>query len=132
MEKNKNADGVVAYEEKVNEIKLALLSEALAFAKIDNAINTGLKDLLENLVEYVKKNPNAFDSGSSDIQNIMTMLDAKSSSSSSSSDTKGGDIIGGGVSLQDVADFIKSIAGFIKDEKDFFLQIIKWIICGCK
>ena len=131
MEKNKNSNDnyndIIAYEKKKNEIKLALFSEALAFTKIDNAINTSLKDLLECIVDYIKKNPTAFDSGKGEIQDLITALNAKESST----DIKGGDIIGGGINLQDIADFIKSISGFIKDEKDFFLQIIKWIICGC-
>ena len=127
MEKIKNDNDSMNYEERVKEIRLGLFAEALNFGRIDNGINSALKDMLEIVSDYLKNNPNALVSGNSDVQKLICKLNAKEGKA----DIQGGDIAGADVSLQDIADFINSIAGFIKDEKKFWWNVILLIVCGC-
>ena len=129
MEKNNNK---LTYEERKREIALELFSEALAFTKIDNAINNSFKDLLGIIVDNVKNDPDFTGSSKSDINKIANALKKKNDKDETQGgDVTGGDIVGG--DLQDVLDFIKELglSGILKDEKDFFLEIIKLIFCGC-
>lgn len=110
------------YETAKQRIALELFEQALQFAKTDNDINGQLARILTVTAAYLEKNPDAFEQGG-DIRTLVA--DAGLAGMS------GGDIAGGGI-MSDIIDLIKAVTGTLKDEKDFFFQIIRLIFCGCK
>jgi hypothetical protein len=116
------------YEEQKNEVAMALFRQALLFAETDNEINKSFASLMGTMAAYVKENPKAaFDSGKG-LEDVLREL--KAVRTAAGAGTTGGDTIGGSP-ISDVIDLIEGIADVLKDEKDFFLQIIKLIFCGC-
>ncbi len=107
---------------------MALFREALQFTRHDNRINDSLASLMETVAAHVKENPKAaFDSGKG-LEDVLREL--KAVRTAAGAGTTGGDTIGGSA-ISDIIDLINGIVGVLKDEKDFFLQIIKLIFCGC-
>jgi len=115
-------------EQKKIEALAILLDESVRFVKIDGDINDLLKQLLGAVVEQVKKDPGAAFSSKGDIDALVSALKAKSEGGTGIS---GGDIVGGTL-IDDIIQLIGALVSVLKDEKAFFMQIIRLIFCGCK
>ena len=115
------------FEQRKNEALAILLEESVRFVKTDGDVNDLLKELLAAIVEQAKKNPGALFSSRGDIDELVSALKARGEGGTGVS---GGDIVGEGI-LDDIANFILKLGDIFNKEKDFFLQIIKLIICGC-
>ena len=115
-------------EQQKREALGALLKEAVRFTGIDNDINELVRDLFATIVSEIKKNPEAAFSSKTETDALLRALKTKEGTGAT-----GGDITGA-IDFSDVIDLIDKLGGgkLIADEKDFFLQIIKLIFCGCK
>jgi len=115
--------------EKVNA-KRDLLKAAVNFAtKTDPAINDRVLVLLDLLIEHAK-NPDVSNQG--DVKKkVEEALEELKKQSGKSSAVGGGDIVGEDW-IDDMGRFISALFELVKEEKAFFLSIIKLVICGCK
>ena len=120
-----DARGIGLAEEQKNRLANAMAVAAGEFLTADTELMRSVVQITGALAKYVQEHPAVFETGS-DPKDIDAILDALRSRG------VGGDVSGGAsVSLQDIADFIKNISGLVDSEKQFFLQIIKLIFCGC-
>jgi hypothetical protein len=98
-----------------------------AFLEWDNGINILLKDLLAVVVDEAKRSPGSVFSEKSNIDSLINAI----KSSKGGGGISGGDVVGGGVSLSDIADFITKIGEHAEHEKDMFLKLIFMVVCNC-
>jgi hypothetical protein len=126
-----NNNTLANWEDEKIEMKRKLFKHVETFLIFDAQANSLMLDILKLVKQNFERDPNAFHSDSN-LKEILRELKAKGDKGSDAdSDIKGGDIVGGGA-LQDIIDFIKTISvDLIAKEKDFFMQIIKLIFCGC-
>lgn len=129
MENSKNNSE--AWEDEKIEMKRKLFVHVENFLKFDADANGLMLDILKLVKVNFEKNPNAFNSDNN-LKELLQEIKAKNAKDTDKgADVKGGDIIGGNA-LSDIIEFIKSISiDLIAKEKEFFLQIIKLIFCGC-
>ena len=116
-----------SFEQRKKEASIVLLDEVLRFVKIDNDINEQARDLFGTIVSEIKKNPTAAFAGNLNVDKLVANLKSKEGPG-----TSGGDIVGA-FDFGDVIDLIDKLGGgqLLKDEKEFFLTIIKLVFCGC-
>ena len=117
------------FEQKKRDALEVFLAESVNFVKLDNRINLLLEELLGSVVEEVKRDPGSVLSGKGDNMDFSALIQALKAKSEGG--ISGGDIVGGAVSLGDIADFIGKLGGLIESEKKFFLKIIFLIFCNC-
>ncbi len=115
-------------EQEKNEALRVLLKESVNFVQLDNRINGLFEEALSIAVAQFKKDPGGSSSGRGDIEALVSALKARTEGGTGVS---GGDIVGG-APLDDVIDLIKALVEVLKGEKEFFMQIIRLIFCGCK
>lgn len=125
---------------KLEEIRAALEREkleatrewlhlSLQFGNFDAAFNNKMLEVLDIVIAAAKSNPGAiFRSDKSNIDEVINALDKIKRSEGG--DVTGGDIVGADW-IDDLKRIIEALSGVVKEEKDFFLQIIKLIFCGC-
>jgi hypothetical protein len=112
-------------EEAKKQALIHFLEDVRNFMEHDRGMNGLFQRVLTVAVEVVEKDPRAAFSGTADINAIVSALNAKSEGDISGSDIVGASPIG------DVIDLIKELIDVLGKEKEFFLQIIKLIFCGC-
>ena len=122
-------------EEQLEQAKIAfqigMLEKADTFVDLDNNINRSMDKLVACLVAEVERDPAAaFSHRGGAIDALASALREKPEGSTGVS---GADIFGGQTTVQDIIDLITSLGGgqLLKDEKNFFLAIIRLIFCGC-
>jgi hypothetical protein len=113
-------------ELKKQEALMFLLDKTREFMRTDGEINEALKQLLSTIARHAEKDPRILFSGG-DVEELFTEF-MKTRPGGGSAGITGHDIVGGGL-LADLADFIKQVGDFIKDEKKFFLAILLLIFC---
>ena len=132
-------DETLAQAEKALELdvvmaKRKLLAAAVHFTvNVDPAFNERVLLLLDLLIVHVK-DTDAFKQGDPETKSkIDAAIEAirKQSATEKHPDISGGDIVGEDW-IDDVGRFIEAIFRLLTNEKDFFFNIIKLIICGCK
>jgi hypothetical protein len=115
-------------EQQKTEALGALLDLAVKITRNDEKITGAVATIVDNLAQEIAKDPKAFFlNGSSDADALVAALKAKAAGGSGVS---GGDIAGG-LGWSDVVDTIKALEGFLKDEKQFVMEILRLIFCGC-
>jgi len=120
------------WENEQIEMKKKLFKHVETFLEFDASANNLMLDILRLVKDNFEKDPNAFNSESNFKELLKELQTKETKLSGKDNDIEGSDIVGGGV-LQDIIDFIKAISiDLIKEEKEFFMQIIKLIFCGCK
>ncbi|MBI4539226.1 MAG: hypothetical protein HY704_06945 [Gemmatimonadetes bacterium] len=110
-----------------------LLRKTGEFLAFDSSFNNKLLELLDVLVEAGKKSPGAvFRSDSSNIAEVVDALIKKRSEGGSegSPGVTGGDVVGADW-IDDLGRIVSALTSVVKEEKAFFLQIIRLIFCGC-
>ena len=117
------------FDQRKRQIAIELFEQTKTFMETDNLLNRAIIDLVQTVSANIKANPKLFESESS--ATIDDLIKQMRSATGQSGDKSGGDITGGNI-LGDIADFIHAIGDFIKGEKDFIMQIIRLIFCGCK
>jgi hypothetical protein len=116
--------GIGLSPDQKNQLASAMAGATMQFLKLDGELTQSVAQITAALANYVKENPAVFASGIDprNIEEILTALKSRGD----------GHVSGGAsISMQDIADFIKQISGFVDAEKRFFLEIIKLIFCGC-
>jgi hypothetical protein len=128
MENSKG--GVATWEDEKIDMKRKLFKHVETFLEFDASANSLMLDMLKLVKGNFEKDPNVFNSDNN-LRELLQEMKTKENKGSDKGDIKGSDIIGGNA-IQDVIDFIKSISiDLIAKEKEFFMQIIKLIFCGC-
>lgn len=117
------------FENRKRQIAIELFEQTKVFMQTDDLLNRTVIGLIQAVTDNIKANPKLFESESS--ASIDDLVRQMKTATGVGGDKSGADIFGGGV-LSSIADFIHSIGDFIKGEKDFILQIIRLIFCGCK
>jgi hypothetical protein len=120
-----NERGIGLPQDQKDRLASAMGAAVVDFLALDTELTKNLVRITGSLADFIQQNPRIFESGldPKDLEGILNELRSRGA---------GGDVSGGaGITLQDLADFIKQISGFIDSEKQFFLQIIKLIFCGC-
>lgn len=129
MENSKG--GVATWEDEKIDMKRKLFKHVETFLEFDASANSLMLDMLKLVKGNFEKDPNVFNSDNNLRELLQEMKTKENKGTDKGSDIKGSDIIGGNA-IQDVIDFIKSISiDLIAKEKEFFMQIIKLIFCGC-
>lgn len=113
-------------ELKKQEALMFLLEKTRDFMSVDGEINGALKQLLSAIARHVEKDPRILFSGGNAEELFAEFMKARPEDGTAG--ITGHDIVGGGP-LADLADFIKQVGDFIKDEKKFFLAILLLIFC---
>lgn len=134
MSANTNRDQMTLEElrAKVEREKLELTSQFIEstgiFLKADADYNTKMLEVLDIVIAAAKSAPPsaAFRSDKSSLDEIIEVLIKKRAEGG----ITGGDIVGGDW-IDDLDRIVRALSGVVKEEKDFFLQIIKLIFCGC-
>ncbi len=132
MNKMENSKGeITTWEDEKIEMKRKLFKHVETFLEFDASANSLMLDMLKLVKGNFEKDPSVFNSDNNLKELLQELKTKENKGSIKGSDIKGGDIIGGGA-LQDIIEFIKSISiDLIAKEKEFFMQIIKLIFCGC-
>ena len=93
------------------------------FLKRDLEILGGVAGLTATLDAYAKSNPETVFSQSANVDELIKALQAAAD--------KSGGVAGAGPIFDAIADFIRAIADLLRDEKPFFLELLKLLLCGC-
>lgn len=117
------------FDQRKRQIAIELFEQTKTFMQADDQLNRAVIDLVQAVAANIKANPKLFEAQSS--ASIDDLIKQMRAATGQDGDKTGADIVGGGI-LGDIADFIHSIGDFIKGEKDFIMQIIRLIFCGCK
>ena len=105
-----------------------LLDLAIKITRNDEKITGSVSAIVDTLAQEIAKDPKAFFlNQSSDADALVAALKAKTEGGPGVS---GGDVVGG-LGWSDVVDTIKALEGFLKDEKNFVMEILRLIFCGC-
>ena len=119
---------------KVEREKLELTSTFIGatadFTRFDGEFNRRVLETFDVVLAAAKSAPagGAFRSERSGIDEIIIELLKKRAEGGPG--VAGGDVVGGDW-IDDLERIVKALSGVVKEEKDFFLQIIKLIFCGC-
>lgn len=117
------------FDQRKRYIAIELFEQTRTFMQTDDQLNRSVVDLVQTITANIKANPKFFEgAGSTSVDDLIRQMRA---ATGQDGDKSGADIAGG-VGLPDIADFINAISDFIKGEKDFIMQIIRLIFCGCK
>jgi hypothetical protein len=120
---------------KIEREKLELTSQCIwatdQFFRFDALFNNKVLDVFDVVLAAAKNAPAsaAFRSEKSGLDEIIDVL-VKKRAEGDIGGVKGGDIVGSDW-IDDLERIVKALSGVVKEEKDFFLQIIKLIFCGC-
>lgn len=117
------------FDQRRRHIAIELFDQTRTFMQTDDQLNRAMIDLVQTVAGNIKANPKFFEAGSS--VSVDDLLRQMRAAAGQEGDKSGADIVGG-AGLPDIADFINAISDFIKGEKDFIMQIIRLIFCGCK
>jgi hypothetical protein len=117
------------FDLRKRQVAIELFEQTKTFMQTDDLLNRAVIELVQAVTANVKANPKLFESQSS--ASIDDLIKQMRSATGQAGDKTGADISGGGV-LGDIADFLHAIGDFIKGEKDFIMDIIRLIFCGCK
>lgn len=113
-------------EQKKQEALMYFLERTRDFMKVDGEINEALKEVLGAIARHTNKNPGIlFASG--DVEGLFAEFQ-KTRPEGGSPGVAGHDIVGG-VSLDDIANFVEKLGDFIAKEKKFFIAILLLIFC---
>lgn len=122
---------------KVEREKLELTSKCIHatgdFLEFDTIFNRKVLEVFDVVLAAAKSVPpsTAFRSERNNLDELIDALMKKRAEGGFSGVT-GGDIAGGAADwIEDLERIVKALSGVVKEEKDFFLQIIKLIFCGC-
>jgi hypothetical protein len=117
--------------EKV-KLSIDLATAASQFVDMDHIFNNMLLKAFNLVIEAIEKNPDiVVDSNRTDLDAAIAQLE-KQPEQCTEPGIEGGDIVGGAADwIEDLERIVKALTGVVQDEKDFFLQIIKLIFCGC-
>lgn len=109
--------------ERLEEIKLEMAEEALKFVKWDNSLNDELLKIMKVISEEVANNPGMLTDGSDALS--AALRDPGNPKPDPSTDVTGGSDIGR------LIDLIRGLLDPLGAEKDFFMDIIRLVFCGC-
>ena len=107
-------------EEAIQEFKVEFLKLALEFGHLDIKVARELTTIIELFRASMQENPGA----------VLGLAGAGRTSPGSENATPPGELTGGDFA-SDIMDLIKKALDFFLGDKDFFLSIIKLIVCGC-
>lgn len=112
-------------------LKRGFVSSTQRFIDFDAKFNDSSLELYEQMIKIIKEAPNsAFRTDSGNIAQIVEALQKARQGENESSDIRGSDIIGADW-IDDMGRIIEALTSVVKDEKQFFLQLIRWLLCGC-
>jgi hypothetical protein len=115
-------------EQQKIEAMSKMLGYAVGITENDLKITGAVASIVDTLAQEVAKRPrDFFSSGSGDADALVAALRARGEGGPGVS---GGDIVGG-LDWKDIVDTINGLAGFLKDEKAFVMDILRLIFCGC-
>ena len=112
-------------------LKRGFVTSAQQFIEFDAKFNEKSLELYEQIIKIIKESPNsAFRSDAGNMTEIVAALQEARRGGKESPDIKGGDIMGADW-IDDMGRIIEALTSVVKDEKQFFLQLIRWLLCGC-
>jgi hypothetical protein len=122
---------------RVEREKLELTSKCILatdnFLDFDTLFNRKVLEVFDVVLAAAKSVPpsTAFRSERNNLDELIDAL-IKKRAEGGFSGGAGGDVVGGAADwIEDLERIVKALSGVVKEEKDFFLQIIKLIFCGC-
>lgn len=119
------------WEDEKIEMKRKLFGHVEVFLKFDAKANETLLDFVNIVKNNFEKDPSSFHSDTNLRELLRELKSKKCNCEEKQNDLTGNDIIGE-FSFSDIVDFIKAIGiDLISKEKDFFMEIIRLIFCGC-
>ena len=133
---NKDVPTIEELRARIEREKLELTSSCIHatqdFFGFDKNFNVKILEVFDVVIAAAKSAPpETFRSSSGNLDELINVLTKKREESGSGGLT-GGDIVGGADWIDDLDRIVKALSSVVKEEKDFFLQIIKLIFCGCK
>jgi hypothetical protein len=129
METVKNSSQ--SWEDEKIEMKRKLFTHVETFLKFDAKANEVLLDFINIIKNNFEKDPSSFKSDTN-LRELLRELKSKKCNCDDKQNDLTGNDIAGEFSIGDIIDFIKSIGiDLISKEKDFFMEIIRLIFCGC-
>jgi hypothetical protein len=112
-------------------LKRGFVTSVQQFIAFDAEFNGKSLELYEQIIKIIKETPNsAFRADAGNITEIVEALQAARQGGKGSPDIRGGDIIGADW-IDDMGRIIEALTSVVREEKEFFLQLIKWLLCGC-
>jgi hypothetical protein len=116
-------------EVRKHEAMISFLNHTEAFLVHDAKSNALLLKLMDVLVEAFQNNPDGVFAGGRGLEEMMAAIQEHSPKESPGA---AGDVTGGAPEWVDIMrDIVDIFTSVVKDEKAFFMQIIRLIFCGC-
>ena len=113
------------------ELKRGFVTSIQRFDGFDHDFNGITGRIYHQIAKIIEEMPNsAFRTDGGNMTEILAALQAARQGGTGSSDVKGGDIIGADW-IDDMGRIIEALTSVVKEEKQFFLQLIRWLLCGC-
>lgn len=131
---NQNVPTIEELRAKIEREKLELTSNCIhatqEFFVFDTRFNGKILEVFDVVLAAAKSAPpDTFRSSRGNLDELISVLKKKREEGGSGG-LSGGDIVGGDW-IDDLDRIVKALSSVVKEEKDFFLQIIKLIFCGC-